>query len=438
MICTEIYVRKADDGKGGAGYETMIVTGEIVENLGTSKFIPVVRQPVGTLLRPKCVCTRFYANLSDDGTFDEQFELLLRELHNEPALKKPPLGNNPFAKKPSGTEIPNSIPGKMPKLPAVDADVVVFYENAMEITRAGDLTAWRRLVREAKQSIPTKLNTWRITHEKTCRENNINFPDFAAEGLSAFSPLIAIAIAAVESGRARFVNQQSVLDEILDPKDWQRGGSVPIVMLPEAGVFTFQALHGAIAIQTGQFGLAIGLARTPIREYLNNEPQPLFNNSRLIGWPYSLGENCTTAWDFLLSLSTRWNWLSQPFGDNEEFQAAICAYYMALNVLELSDIVSRNQTNMLETKYRVDLKVPACFGYENNRVISRAYRLLLANPNQTVLLWRSFGVSRKQMEAAWRAWMTHTTEFSNNVYQMRSLRRALPHINLFRDLPNTE
>lgn len=29
MICTEAYVRKADDGRGGAGYEVMIVTGEL-------------------------------------------------------------------------------------------------------------------------------------------------------------------------------------------------------------------------------------------------------------------------------------------------------------------------------------------------------------------------------------------------------------------------
>ena len=28
MVCTEAYVKKADDGKGGVGYEAMIVTGQ--------------------------------------------------------------------------------------------------------------------------------------------------------------------------------------------------------------------------------------------------------------------------------------------------------------------------------------------------------------------------------------------------------------------------
>ena len=44
MVCTETYVKKADEGKGGVGYEAMIVTGELVKNLGTSKFIPIVKQ----------------------------------------------------------------------------------------------------------------------------------------------------------------------------------------------------------------------------------------------------------------------------------------------------------------------------------------------------------------------------------------------------------
>src|SRR6478736_9046246 len=44
MVCTDAYVRKADDGEGGVGYETMIVTGELVRNLGQSKFVPIIRQ----------------------------------------------------------------------------------------------------------------------------------------------------------------------------------------------------------------------------------------------------------------------------------------------------------------------------------------------------------------------------------------------------------
>ena len=54
MICSPAYVKKVDEGKGGAGYEAMIVTQELIVNLGTKKFIPVVRHPSGDFLLPKC------------------------------------------------------------------------------------------------------------------------------------------------------------------------------------------------------------------------------------------------------------------------------------------------------------------------------------------------------------------------------------------------
>ena len=47
VICTDSYVSKANAGKDGVGYERMIVTAELFENLGTDKFIPVIRQASG-------------------------------------------------------------------------------------------------------------------------------------------------------------------------------------------------------------------------------------------------------------------------------------------------------------------------------------------------------------------------------------------------------
>src|SRR5882724_8629329 len=79
IICTEAYVRKADDGKGGVGYEAMVVTGELVRDLGTDKFIPIVRQTNSPSVLPRCVSTRFYVDLSEGANSGENFEMLLRE-----------------------------------------------------------------------------------------------------------------------------------------------------------------------------------------------------------------------------------------------------------------------------------------------------------------------------------------------------------------------
>jgi hypothetical protein len=97
MICTDAYVRKADECKGGVGYEAMIVTSELIKDLGTSKFIPIIRQNGGKADIPKFMGTRLFVNLSEAQNFDEGFEKLLRELHNTPLLEKPPVGANPFA-----------------------------------------------------------------------------------------------------------------------------------------------------------------------------------------------------------------------------------------------------------------------------------------------------------------------------------------------------
>lgn len=103
MVCTELYVRKADEGKGGVGYEAMIVTGELIRDLGSSKFIPIVRQKGKVPILPKSMSTRYYVNLSEGQNFNKQFDQLLRALHQVPANLKPPLGKNPFAKKTSMT-----------------------------------------------------------------------------------------------------------------------------------------------------------------------------------------------------------------------------------------------------------------------------------------------------------------------------------------------
>ncbi|PIU54750.1 MAG: hypothetical protein COS89_09180, partial [Deltaproteobacteria bacterium CG07_land_8_20_14_0_80_38_7] len=47
-ICTDTYIRKAEAGVGGVGYERLIVTSELIQDIGTTKFIPIVKDVIGT------------------------------------------------------------------------------------------------------------------------------------------------------------------------------------------------------------------------------------------------------------------------------------------------------------------------------------------------------------------------------------------------------
>ncbi|NMM40496.1 toll/interleukin-1 receptor domain-containing protein [Pseudoalteromonas arctica] len=95
MVCTDNYVTKANSGLGGVGYEKMIMTAEYMTNIDNNKVIPLIRQN-GTHNVPTFLQTRLHINFSREDEYELQFDNLLREIHQAPLFKEPPVGNNPF------------------------------------------------------------------------------------------------------------------------------------------------------------------------------------------------------------------------------------------------------------------------------------------------------------------------------------------------------
>ena len=100
MICTEKYVEKANAGKGGVGYEKMILTAELMNSIESTKVIPLIRQN-GTHLLPTFMRSKIYLDFSRADQFEFSYDELLRSLHNAPLYKKPPVADNPFTPPPS-------------------------------------------------------------------------------------------------------------------------------------------------------------------------------------------------------------------------------------------------------------------------------------------------------------------------------------------------
>ena len=103
MICSSVYVRKAESGSGGVGYERLIVTADLVRSIDTIKFIPILRGSDPSKRVPTFLGTRLYVNFENDAEYSGSLEELAREIHGAPANSKPPLGANPFSTVPSGT-----------------------------------------------------------------------------------------------------------------------------------------------------------------------------------------------------------------------------------------------------------------------------------------------------------------------------------------------
>lgn len=96
IVCSEDYARKAAVGKGGVGYETMLVTADILQDRGVVKFIPILRSNSSKAL-PPFLRTRMWIDFERDADYSTKLEELTRVLHEAPLNPKPPLGTNPYS-----------------------------------------------------------------------------------------------------------------------------------------------------------------------------------------------------------------------------------------------------------------------------------------------------------------------------------------------------
>ena len=100
LICTPNFKAKADERKGGVGYEGNVITGEIYLHSNHRKFIPILRHENWSEAAPSWVQAKRYIDLTDRH-FDENFEELVKTLHDE-RIQPPPLGKRKHQKSPVG------------------------------------------------------------------------------------------------------------------------------------------------------------------------------------------------------------------------------------------------------------------------------------------------------------------------------------------------
>ena len=431
MICTEAYVHKADDGKGGVGYEAMIVTGELVKDLGTRKFIPIIRQGGGQERKPKFLETRYHINLSEDHDFDVGFEELLRELHKAPALPKPKLGRNPFEKDvqrmtdqgaSSEFTLTLALPPEAPK------DAGVAYTAALDLARRNDVLGWRKLTQKVASKFPEGLLDWQKARKDNLPSKVEDLPQMALEGVSFCAPMMAIALAGVESQHPQFANQIGLIDEFLHPSGWERSGSTILVQFPEVIVFVYQALVGGLAMQTQQGDLAHRLANADVPDFYSpSKSEPLFRMTSYTGWPESLNHTVTIAWKFLMQLPEHWRWLNEVFGSEDNFKAAIGAYYMLLNVIEFFDAVDQNLD--LSDAKQIHLSVPMCFAVIDETQQRKSLRYFKECIPYVAKLWRAKPLDQDVMADKWKQWMSIGGFWISQVYR-HGWHRGIGHGNL--------
>jgi len=98
IVCTPEYAARADNREGGVGYESTIITGELLARRPSiePKFVPLLRAGELENSRPAYLKTTLAADLRPENPdYEMQFERLLRQLHREPEYVPPPLDSKP-------------------------------------------------------------------------------------------------------------------------------------------------------------------------------------------------------------------------------------------------------------------------------------------------------------------------------------------------------
>jgi hypothetical protein len=148
-VCTEPYVEKSNAGRGGVGYEKMILTAQLMQDVTSDRIIPVIRENNQSPPVPTFLSSRLYIDFRDDLSFEAKYADLIRDIHGREVKPRPPLGPNPFE-----TSVPTVAPvisfgPERYSSPAMSGTVTFDYSNnnGRYVFGAGDMafeTAWSR------------------------------------------------------------------------------------------------------------------------------------------------------------------------------------------------------------------------------------------------------------------------------------------------------
>lgn len=438
MICTETYVRKADDGKGGVGYEAMIVTGELVKDLGTAKFIPIVRQSAEPKTRPRCVGTRLYVDLSDGVNPEENFDSLLREIHNAPKLAKPLRGPNPFSS--GGLEGMTKKALKEERRLEFSSSLEspeTAYARASEIVHSDDRVAWRKLLMAASESGASALARWKadqpvIPPVKDDKDWSDRFAH-SLKGLDAYAPLIACMVAAAETGKDGYANQLGWVDSVLRPAEYGESKNNYFSDFPDAVFYVMQALVGGMLMLSGSGEAAYELATVKVsNRFESNFNGPLFSKAYLIGWPEAFAHSCSTAWSFLETAISKWGWLKLAFGSEAECRAGIIGYYQLLSFLNFVSLAKADKlNNNLETS---SITAPLNFTIWPREDGDKGYMLFLKMEGILSRIMESNSVDIAALDASWPKWVEIMSKWLANVFQRTWLTIHVPQSTFPQDL----
>ncbi len=96
VIFTENYKLKADNRKGGVGYEYSILNNELYKNIiNNAKYIPILKAGTFETSIPSFMQQFLTIDMTDDSQYEEKIREITLAIYNKPIIEKPIIGNKP-------------------------------------------------------------------------------------------------------------------------------------------------------------------------------------------------------------------------------------------------------------------------------------------------------------------------------------------------------
>lgn len=96
IVCTDNYLNKSKKLEGGVGFEKNIMSANLIYNLKTTKFIPVVRRVEEERKIPDFLGNRLYVDLSENAPYETNINWLINEIKGEHTARKRKKSIQPF------------------------------------------------------------------------------------------------------------------------------------------------------------------------------------------------------------------------------------------------------------------------------------------------------------------------------------------------------
>jgi hypothetical protein len=404
-------VTKANHRAGGVGYETGILASQLLTSAQiaakeSNTLIPIVRQTHHPRSLPTFVGGRYFVDLSEDTSLDSrtrEYEKLVRSLHDTPLHRAPPVGRNPFA----------------PTTTASSASLRLVSASDLELPRA-----LRALRTAAGEALVARQNTFAHLAGSTEALR-------AAEFLKALNThhdylracVLMAAHTATEAGL--FAEE---LEQVIQPRGWSRAGQQRLVELPYAVGWALHRLLGAALASRSRSSEAVKLALEPI-EAVDGNRHPIILRRNLTGWPVRHIDSIEW-WRFARTLPNEWPWLTEVFGDSEEYWVAFVAHTLTLNFAEFLwrvragppfDVVRRDREHAPN--------VPPYYIDEDSDIQRRAVRMMIRDREG---LRGALGVlaSDPGIRERWAQWISYQQSWRGIESAWGSSSGGAPHADL--------